>query len=452
MEKGKVSSNKNKEKEKNDKSKKIDLYKKIFIISLSISIFIFLVSLLMYLNSKNNMNDTYILAEKILNRYQYKYIFDGENGNKVTIIEKSKDVNYDYSYVEASLIEIPSKSSFNTEIEIGVYKYNSKNEAKAKIKFINSKYKILHKYIDNTFLSEYDEYKSLFTNEKNYIFNVDSYVIEINEKYSSYYKELKSFIVENIQKTKKSKNEPSSGKLDKYWNSELDKISKKYKKLPDEKIEQTKNDILDYLNRFDSCTREMCKKYYEYVTAYEKYGLFNDEIEKVKNKYNEVMISVIDFKNISYDDAVNWCNANNLKSCSVSLEYSNYIANGQLISQSINANEVIKKDEKIVLIYSKGKEPSLEYKNALSSAKKYLSVMPFSYLGLIHQLEYENYPHDAAVYAVDNCGADWNEQAVKKAKQYLSVMSFSHSGLVKQLMYEKFTREQAEYGVSQAGL
>ena len=180
--------------------------------------------------------------------------------------------------------------------------------------------------------------------------------------------------------------------------------------------------------------------------------LFNDEIEKVKNKYYEVMISVIDFKNISYDDAVNWCNVNNLKSCSVSLEYSNYIANGQLISQSINANEVIKKNEKIVLIYSKGKEPSLEYKNALSSAKKYLSVMPFSYLGLIHQLEYENYPHDAAVYAVDNCGADWNEQAVKKAKQYLSVMSFSHSGLVKQLMYEKFTREQAEYGVSQAGL
>ena len=78
--------------------------------------------------------------------------------------------------------------------------------------------------------------------------------------------------------------------------------------------------------------------------------------------------------------------------------------------------------------------------------------MPFSDLGLIHLLEDENYPHDAAVYAVDNCGADWNEQAVKKAKQYLSVMSFSHSGLVKQLMYEKFTREQAEYGVSQAGL
>ena len=85
----------------------------------------------------------------------------------------------------------------------------------------------MHKYIDNTFLSEYDEYKSLFTNEKNYIFNVDSYVIEINEKYSSYYKELKSFIVENVQKTKKTKNEPSIGKLDKYWNSELDKISKK---------------------------------------------------------------------------------------------------------------------------------------------------------------------------------------------------------------------------------
>jgi len=53
---------------------------------------------------------------------------------------------------------------------------------------------------------------------------------------------------------------------------------------------------------------------------------------------------------------------------------------------------------------------------------------------------------------VDNCGADWKEQAVKKAEQYLSVMSFSRDGLIGQLEFEGFTHEQAVYGVEQNGL
>ena len=55
-------------------------------------------------------------------------------------------------------------------------------------------------------------------------------------------------------------------------------------------------------------------------------------------------------------------------------------------------------------------------KNALKKAQSYLSFSAFSYNGLIGQLEYEQYSHDEAVYAADNCGADWNEQAVAKAK------------------------------------
>ena len=73
----------------------------------------------------------------------------------------------------------------------------------------------------------------------------------------------------------------------------------------------------------------------------------------------------------------------------------------------------------------------------------------FSYTGLIEQLEYEGYSHSEAVYAVDNCGADWNEQAVKKAKQYLEYSSFSKSGLIDQLEFEGFTHAQAEYAVNQ---
>ena len=82
-------------------------------------------------------------------------------------------------------------------------------------------------------------------------------------------------------------------------------------------------------------------------------------------------------------------------------------------------------------------------RNALKSAQNYLSVMAFSYRGLVEQLEYEGYTTSEAEYAADNCGADWNQQAVKKAKEYLAVMSFSRDGLIEQLEYEGFTHSQA---------
>ena len=52
---------------------------------------------------------------------------------------------------------------------------------------------------------------------------------------------------------------------------------------------------------------------------------------------------------------------------------------------------------------------------------------------------------------VDNCGADWNEQAAIKAQDYLDFSSFSRSGLIEQLEFEGFTTEQAEYGVKEVG-
>jgi colicin import membrane protein len=86
-------------------------------------------------------------------------------------------------------------------------------------------------------------------------------------------------------------------------------------------------------------------------------------------------------------------------------------------------------------------------KNALSSALSYLDYSAFSYSGLVKQLEFEGFTNEQAVYGVDNCGADWNEQAALSAEQYLEYQSFSRDGLIDQLMFEGFTREQAEYGV-----
>ncbi len=94
---------------------------------------------------------------------------------------------------------------------------------------------------------------------------------------------------------------------------------------------------------------------------------------------------------------------------------------------------------------------SIGQRNALKQAKTYLSIMAFSYIGLVEQLEYEQFSHEDAVYAADNCGADWNEQAAKKAKDYLSLKAFSKDDLIYQLEFQGFTPEQAIYGAEANG-
>ncbi len=90
-------------------------------------------------------------------------------------------------------------------------------------------------------------------------------------------------------------------------------------------------------------------------------------------------------------------------------------------------------------------------KNALQTAGQYLDYSAFSYKGLVEQLEFEGYSNADAVWAVDRCGADWNEQAAKSAKSYLEYSSFSRQGLIDQLVFEGFSVEQASYGVSAVG-
>ena len=96
--------------------------------------------------------------------------------------------------------------------------------------------------------------------------------------------------------------------------------------------------------------------------------------------------------------------------------------------------------------------PTISQQNALDKAHDYLNYSPFSYKGLVEQLEFEGFSHEDATYAADYCGADWNWQAALKAQDYLDYSSFSRNGLINQLEFEGFTREQAIYGVDQTGL
>lgn len=90
---------------------------------------------------------------------------------------------------------------------------------------------------------------------------------------------------------------------------------------------------------------------------------------------------------------------------------------------------------------------------ALMSAKSYLeSNMGFSKLGLTEQLEYEEFTSDEVRYAIDNCGGDWMAQAVIKAQSYMESVPMSRDELISQLEYEKFTHEEAVHGVDAVGL
>lgn len=93
------------------------------------------------------------------------------------------------------------------------------------------------------------------------------------------------------------------------------------------------------------------------------------------------------------------------------------------------------------------RQPSDEEIRALAKAVSYLKGMPFSYEGLIHQLMFNHFSQEVASYAVENCGADWNEQALKKALSYLKTQAFSRKGLIHQLEYNKVSNEDALYAV-----
>lgn len=96
-------------------------------------------------------------------------------------------------------------------------------------------------------------------------------------------------------------------------------------------------------------------------------------------------------------------------------------------------------------------------KNAVRSARQYLSISGFSRDGLIEQLSSRygsGYEVADATVAVDSLNVDWNANAVRSAKQYLNLTGFSCKGLIDQLSSSagaKYTVSQATYGARQAG-
>lgn len=102
--------------------------------------------------------------------------------------------------------------------------------------------------------------------------------------------------------------------------------------------------------------------------------------------------------------------------------------------------------------FSNSSSATMGERNALGKAKSYLdTVGGFSESGLRDQLEFEGFEADEISYALEHCGADWNEQCAEKAQRYLDSMSMSRSELYSQLEFEGFTSSQISYGLSKVG-
>lgn len=163
-------------------------------------------------------------------------------------------------------------------------------------------------------------------------------------------------------------------------------------------------------------------------------------------------VKKVEVADLSQTDAQVWCDQNGFQ-LSKEEDFSDSIAQGGFISQSPQAGTQLEKGSTVTVHYSKGKEPTMEDKNALAKAESYSSMMHMSKAAIYDQLTSsygEGFPAESAQYAVDHLVADYKANALEKAKDYQTSMNMSRSAIYEQLTSsygEKFTAEEAQYAV-----
>lgn len=179
----------------------------------------------------------------------------------------------------------------------------------------------------------------------------------------------------------------------------------------------------------------------------------NNTVNTSTNNYqkdNSVEVTIVDFSTMSKEEAKTWMDTNKIN-CKIIEEYSNDITKGKFVSQSILANTVAHQGDKITIVYSLGKEPTTEEKNALKKAETYSNSLHMSKQGIYNQLtsSIEGFTKEAAQYAIDNIEADWNKNALEKAKTYQTSMNMSSKAIYNQLVssVEGFTKSEAQYAI-----
>lgn len=176
------------------------------------------------------------------------------------------------------------------------------------------------------------------------------------------------------------------------------------------------------------------------------------EVATTKEVKKKKKVEKVEVADLSQTDAQVWCDQNGFQ-LSKEEDFSDSIAQGGFISQSPQAGTQLEKGSTVTVHYSKGKEPTMEDKNALAKAESYSSMMHMSKAAIYDQLTSsygEGFPAESAQYAVDHLVADYKANALEKAKDYQTSMNMSRSAIYEQLTSsygEKFTAEDAQYAV-----
>lgn len=176
------------------------------------------------------------------------------------------------------------------------------------------------------------------------------------------------------------------------------------------------------------------------------------EVATTKEAKKKKKVEKVEVADLSQTDAQAWCDQNGFQ-LSKEEDFSDSIAQGGFISQSPQAGTQLEKRSTVTVHYSKGKEPTMEDKNALAKAESYSSMMHMSKAAIYDQLTSsygEGFPAESAQYAVNHLVADYKANALEKAKDYQTSMNMSRSAIYEQLTSsygEKFTAEEAQYAV-----
>ena len=178
----------------------------------------------------------------------------------------------------------------------------------------------------------------------------------------------------------------------------------------------------------------------------------SSEVSTTKEVKKKKKVEKVEVADLSQTDAQAWCNENGFK-FSEEEDFSDSVAEGGFISQSPAAGTQLEKGSTVTVYYSKGKEPTMEDKNALAKAEVYSSTMHMSKSRIYRQLTSsygEGFTAEAAQYAVDHLVADYKANALEKAKDYQTSMNMSKSRIYNQLTSsygEGFTAEEAQYAI-----
>ena len=176
------------------------------------------------------------------------------------------------------------------------------------------------------------------------------------------------------------------------------------------------------------------------------------EVSTTKEVKKKKKVEKVEVADLSQTDAKAWCDQNGFE-FSREEDFSDSVAEGGFISQSPAAGTKLEKGSTLTVHYSKGKEPTMEDKNALAKAEVYSSTMHMSKSRIYRQLTSsygEGFTAEAAQYAVDHLVADYKANALEKAKDYQTTMNMSKSRIYNQLTSsygEGFTAEEAQYAI-----